>query len=317
LFKKLISRILLAWLTAWPVFASGAAATETPLTAVLYPEVSDPFRSIFLNIVSGIEEGIKGPVNHYLLKKNEDPSELTGKLEQDRVRVVIALGRAGLLTAQKLPETLPAIVGAVALSPNAKTQKLSGISLTPDPEILFRKLKTLAPGVKRVTVIYNPDQYEWGIVQAREAAKLLGLTLNALPATDLHSSASLYRNTLSGIKNDSEAIWLPQDDTTMDENALLPFILKEAWDKNLVVFSSNPDHVRKGALFSMYPDNIGMGRSLAALALNQIKNKGTHSPGIVPLRDLLTAVNLRTAEHLGFKFAGQEKREFNLVFPSP
>jgi putative ABC transport system substrate-binding protein len=102
----------------------------------------------------------------------------------------------------------------------------------------------------------------------------------------------------------------------MDEQSLLPEVLRETWEKNFVVFSSNLDHVRKGALFSLYPDNFGMGRSLAILALKQIE-PGSKLESVNLLRDLLVAVNLRTAEHLGLRFSSQTRREFAMVFPTP
>ena len=74
--------------------------------------------------------------------------------------------------------------------------------------------------------------------------------------------------------------------------------------------------MRKGALFSLYPDNVGMGRSLAALALQQMQGGPNKTASIKPLRDLLLAVNLRTAEHLGLQFSNQTQREFGLVFPN-
>jgi putative ABC transport system substrate-binding protein len=114
-----------------------------------------------------------------------------------------------------------------------------------------------------------------------------------------------------------EALWVPQDESVLDENSLLPVLLKEAWDRNLVLFSSTPEYVKKGALFSLYPDNTGMGRSLAALALQQAQEPRPKGSALLPLRDLLIAVNLRTAEHLGLRFPGQEMRKFDLVFPTP
>lgn len=169
----------------------------------------------------------------------------------------------------------------------------------------------------RVTVVYNQAHGEAIIQRARESAKTHGLQLNALAADDLRSAASLYRTFLSGIADSSEALWLLPDESTLDENALLPVILKEAWDKNLVLFSSTPEHVKKGALFSLYPNNAGMGRSLAALALEQLQNGRQKSSNMLLLRDLLIAVNLRTAEHLSLRFPTHETHRFDLVFPTP
>lgn len=305
---------LLAALIMLCIPASWARADGLSV-AVLYPELREPFRSVFMEIVGGIEAGLKTPVKSYTL--TNDDSALKSQLAQERIQVAITLGRAGLLMARKLADTLPVVVGATFISPDAENRGLAGITLAPDPDALFDRLKKLAPDIKRVSVVYEPKSKTWEIDQARKAAKERGVTLNALPAEDLRSSAMLYRTVLDETRENGNAIWLLQDDAAMDERALLPLILKEAWDNNLVVFSSNPDHVRKGALFSLYPDNAGMGRSLAAMARTRLQGSSSKSADIEPLKDLLLAVNLRTAEHLGLRFDSQDRHQFDLVFPAP
>ncbi len=304
---------LLIWLVLIGLCIAPPASSAAPAVAVIYPDVREPYRSVFRNIITGIEAGVDGSVMSYVLKKEYDPSKLIEWLEKKRVRSVVALGRRGSRAAKELPDKFEVIVGAVQVAPN--TGEFSGITLAPAPELLFDQLKTLAPGVTRITVVYNPEHTGWLIDLARRATSSRGLLLNAIPAKDLQEAAPIYRDFLAGHEESTEAIWLPQDPSTVDERAILPFILEKAWKKNLVVFSSNPAHVRRGALFSLYPDNVGMGRSLAALALGRSQN-GTPKTAISPLQDLLIAVNLRTADHLRLKLSARQRREFDLVFPS-
>ena len=139
--------------------------------------------------------------------------------------------------------------------------------------------------------------------------------MNALPAEDLGTAASLYREAMRDNDAHDKAIWLPTDATTTDENVIIPLVLEAAWKRDIVVFSSNPTHVKRGALFSVYPDNKALGQRLAALALQRAGDPagGTHT--IEPLRDLLIAVNLRTADHLGLEYNSQQLSRFHLVFP--
>ena len=76
---------------------------------------------------------------------------------------------------------------------------------------------------------------------------------------------------------DDSALWLLQDRKIVDSKVVLPFILEKAWQKNIVVFSSALSHVKKGVLFSMYPDNQSHGEQLAKLVLKQ--SRGTESIG--------------------------------------
>ncbi|MBA4374351.1 MAG: hypothetical protein C0402_15980 [Thermodesulfovibrio sp.] len=292
------------------------AHAKTASVAVLYPDVREPYRSVFLEIVRGMEEELGQPVVHYRLTDEPNSTDnLIARMKNDRIQVVVTLGRAGYAAAKSISRVLPVVIGAVLLTPGQDTQGLSGISLTPDPEILFARLKDLAPNARDVTVIYDPNHKTGEIARAQKAAQTMGLTLHALPSTDLRQSAAIYQKVLLDIGDSSVAIWLPQHNAAMDEQAMLPLVLREAWDKRFVVFSSNLDHVRKGALFSLYPDNFGMGRSLAAMARSRAQGLSSRVATIEPLRDVLTAVNLRTAEHLGLSFSSTAIRKFGLTFP--
>jgi putative ABC transport system substrate-binding protein len=83
----------------------------------------------------------------------------------------------------------------------------------------------------------------------------------------------------------------------VEENAVLPLVLQESWAHSLAVFSSSFGHVKRGTLFSMYPDNTELGRSLAVSALDMLAGGG--DTGMTPLREAQIAINLRTAKHLG------------------
>lgn len=291
----------------------GQATLAAPSSiAVLYPAIQEPYRGIFHNIMSGIESRLGKSIRSYALRSDYSIQEVEDWLKKSQVEMIITLGNRGLLAARELQPKFKVVVGAVLIAPDGNS--LTGISLTPDPKYFFQKLKELIPGVKRVTVIYNQKHSSWIIKQAKEIAENYALTLNAYPVKHLREAAVLYRKTLGQLESGIDAIWLPHDQT-VDEETILPLILRESWERNLVVFSSNLSYVKRGILFALYPDNKNMGRSLAELALKQMHNHENTPLGIMPLHDLFIAVNIRTAEHLGLGFTAQMKREFNLVFP--
>jgi putative ABC transport system substrate-binding protein len=94
----------------------------------------------------------------------------------------------------------------------------------------------------------------------------------------------------------------------------LPLVLEGAWNRNIALFSSSLTHVRRGALFSLYPNNLAFGRRLAA----SVQSEAREGPafGVMPLREVLAAVNVRTASHLGLTAAARQQN-FDFVFPEP
>jgi len=292
----------------------GRPAHAQTLT-VLYPDLGNPYRAVFNEIIQGIEEQSKARARGIALAPNSDIGELRSTLKNGKV--VIALGRQGLKAASALDPALGVVAGGVSgigMAPDS--ERLSGISLTPDPALLFGLLKSLMPGARRVIVIYNPQANEALIRLAREAARGLGLELVAVEAADLASAARAYEAQFAGADSRRDALWLPQDPVTVEETTILPLVLRESWSRNLTVFSSSMLHVKQGVLFGLYPNNVQLGRDLAALA-EAMQNGEPPRHGLSPLRAVRTAINSRTASHLGLNLVAGQQRSFDAVFPEP
>lgn len=191
---RTLTHLLFVLSVVYPAFASAA----TPTVAVIYPNVREPYREVFMEIIRGIETGLGQSVKHYVLDGDDDtPAALSERVHDDRVDLVISLGRAGLSATKQLAEVFPVVIGAVLISPGQAAKGQAGITLTPDPEVFFERLKGIVPNAKEVTVIFDPRQKAWEIERARTAAKTQGLTLNAFPTEDLRLSAELYRKVLA------------------------------------------------------------------------------------------------------------------------
>lgn len=283
--------------------------------AVLYPDIGEPYRSVFSRIIEGIEDKAKVRVASYAVGASRNPQDLAAELRRQNIRVVIALGRNGLKAAANLDRDIGVVVGGVLSVPESETRGMSVFSLAPDPSLLFERLRVLTPSIRRVFVVYDPRQNTWLIRLAREAARNQGLELVAQEATDLKTAMHLYQENLASADPKRDALWLPQDSVTVDESSVLPLVLQEAWNRSLVVFSSSVAHVKRGALFSLYPDNVGLGRNLADSALGRAA--GSPARAIAPLKEVLMAVNVRTASHLGLGIGQRQQQAFDMVFPEP
>jgi putative ABC transport system substrate-binding protein len=281
--------------------------------AVIYPDIGEPYRSVFAQIIDGIEEKAKGRVANFAVGPNVDMGELNNSLRRQDTRVVIALGRQGVKVASALEGNFGVVVGGVLMAPDNEVRNLQVNSLSPDPALLFSRLKGMMPRVKRIFTVYDPRQNDWMMNLAKEAALSQGLELVAYQAQDLRSAMHAYQEILANVDSIQDALWLPQDSTTVEESTVLPTVLKQSWDGNLAVFSSSFGHVRRGVLFSLYPNNVELGRHLAGSALGIIESGGSEMSGMLPLREVLMAINLRTAKHLGLNTS--RSQSFDMAFP--
>ena len=287
-------------------------AGETPI-AVIYPDIGEPYREVFEKIIEGIESKSGAPVIKHAVRAETSTESLNSSLRQQNTKVVIALGRQGMKAAATLDRNISIVTGGVLNVPQSEVLAAPVVSLSPNPALLFARLKNLMPSAKRIFVVYDSTINDWLIKLATEAAQLQGLSLVAYQARDVRNAVNLYQEIFSTADSRRDALWLPQDAITVEEGSILPLVLQEAWSKSIAVFSSNSSHVRRGALFALYPDNVAMGKTLGAIAQNFLVTGAFNQPGMMPLDDVKMAVNLRTAKHLDLNTSHQ--KNFDMIFP--
>jgi putative ABC transport system substrate-binding protein len=287
-------------------------SSNNPL-AVIYPDISEPYRTVFAQIIAGIEDKANQRIVSYAIGSNGDSGELKNALGQQGAKVVIALGRQGMKIAASLDRNIGVVVGGVITSPENALQDFPVHSMSPDPALLFAQLKRLSPGMRRVFTVYDPQQNDWFIKRAKVAADKQGLELVAYQAQDLRSAVGRYQEIFAAADIRQDALWLLHDSTTVEDSSVLPLVLQESWSRNLVVFSSGFGHVNRGVLFSLYPDNNKLGRHLAEMALSFLASGDYGVHGMILMDDVRTAINLRTAKHLGVN--SSRLQDFDMVIP--
>jgi putative ABC transport system substrate-binding protein len=295
------------------VFTSPAWGAEEVSIAVIYPDIGEPYREIFEKMIEGIEDKVGNHVANFPVRSDTDIDALKARLLRQNTRVVIALGRQGMKTAMALDSGIRVVVGGVLTVPEDEARGQPVISLSPDPALLFARMKALMPAAKRVFVVYDPGFNGWLIKLAKESARAQGLELVAYEAQDLRSAVRSYQKIFSAVDGYNDVLWLPQDPTTVEESSILPLVLQESWNRGVAVFSSNSNYVQRGILFSLYPDNVSLGKSLAGLAQDILISGDSGKRGMMPLRDVQSSVNLRTAKHLGINVG--RKLSFDMTFP--
>jgi len=292
-------------------FMSFCEAASAPVKIViLYPQVGGAYTRVFDEIVRGVKEHARISASSFALNNKTKPQEIERLLKNTSAQAVLVLGQRSYRLAQQLTTGLPTVVGAVV----TPVYEYPTISLSGDPDVFFTHLKKLAPQIKRVFIVYSEASSGWLIRIAEVSAKDHGLQLVARPAENLREALHHYRAIFETAQSDSDAIWLPMDRVVPDKT-ILPIALDAAWKRRLVIFSSNPLFVKRGALFALYPDHRLMGHALAELSVRQLHDN--MEARVIPTRNLKLAVNQRTASHLGLHYTHQQQQGFDLVYPAP
>ena len=285
-------------------FATLAWGVSAAEVLTLMPDVREPYRSVLNQIV----DGIRAKADTRLVEIPATPGGDGSAFAVGDERVLIALGSTAVQAALSTSARLPVVAGAV-VSPTGEPP-VPGVSLESDPAALFRQLRALRPGIRRVFWLYRSERSGWLLENARAAAGNLGLELVSRPVDSARDAIRGYQEILDSADSQTAALWLSQDPVLVNDDSTLPDILNLAWTHNVVVFSGSLQQVARGVLFALVPDNGAMGEELARVALAQAKGK---SVGFIPNRGLRRAINQRTAEHLGIVM---DPRDYDFVLPA-
>ena len=276
--------------------------------AVLYPESGAKTNQLYNMIIKSMRQHKGVDIQIREFSTDNSVASIQQWLQQKDIKVVVLLGQKGLNLSNKLTIDIPIITGAhLGVSTNS-----SAVSLSADPVQLFQKLKKLKPDIKQVDVIYNNANSGWLIKKAKKAAKKNYFKLNAVQVDSVQAAGQALKKIVNDFDARTDAIWLPYD-PILPIKHLLPDLLRKSWQKNLTIFSGNPYHVQQGTLFALFPDYSKLGTQLIDLALYKVnKNNDIH---FETSQYLYSAINIRTASHLGIQLSDDQKNNYKIIFP--
>ncbi|RDH85666.1 MAG: hypothetical protein DIZ80_01690 [endosymbiont of Galathealinum brachiosum] len=307
--KRVIQWTINLSLIIFSVISVQLVRAETVHLAVLYPEASGSYSKVFKNILDGIEELEDTHIITRVVTKKTRAEDIDNWLKNNQIQTVLSLGQRSYKISKQLDSGLPLTIGALVATPNGH----GGISMDGSPEVFLHHLENLAPDVQRVHVVYSEKNTGWLIEIAEQAAAKRNIELFSYKVENLKQGIQYYNEILTKVESNKDAIWIPLDRIVPDK-AILPKVLQAAWEKNIVIFSNNPIHAKKGTLFALFPDHKLMGKKLASIAVEQVRAKGIYK--LFPTSDLKLAINKRTASHLGLNFSKSKLRQFDIVFPT-
>ncbi|MBI2782966.1 MAG: hypothetical protein HYX64_02615 [Gammaproteobacteria bacterium] len=272
---------------------------------ILYPQVREPYTKIYQDTLEGIDQAYKGPYTTLVIQPGQHLEP--GVIARAAPSLYVALGNDA---ARELGIVAPEGPVITTASQDVDFKVRHQLTYYPDPDTLITQLQRFQPGIRSLFLVAesDTDAYE---DRVRETLARAGIGLRVCAAGSLAAAAVCYRQLLDAATT-RDAIWILHGGKLM-EPALLTNILSTAWERQLTVLSSNPDHVRRGALLSLYPDNLSAGRQLgdmitACLAPGKCTRSETRY-----LRTMGVALNERTSRHLGLVISPEARKSADLV----
>lgn len=287
-------------------------ANATFNVTVFYPEARKPYSTLFESIISGIKEQPRVNLHARSINKSMLETDILSSIHQDNPDAVIMLGGGMRSLQEKIGSSFKTIHGASFFSTNDLNKGLSGISMDPDPILLFKELKKIHPRIKKIHVVFDPKTNGWLIQRAQESTNSSEIKIIPHEAPNVQQAALIYKEIARNSDHTEDALWLLHHDPTLDSKSLLPRILADAWKYKQVVISSNPSHVRRGALISLLPDNQQIGKDLALATVSILNGQKVK---ITPMKSSLVVANIRTAKHLSSLITLKNKADFALIYP--
>lgn len=301
-----LCKVMLLYLFCAVFPVSTAFTFAQPRMVIVYPKVREPYLSVFEDIASGAEKGFNGSSVRVAIEEGQSARRLLAQYDNS---IVLALGSRASNELVGESFSYPLVSGAVG----KRVQNSFGLTMLPDPKVIAEKVPLLSPWVKEVHVIRKKNGNYIDLTQAHEFLIEKSISLIIHEAVDIRSAAAIYRQ-LAKTLGESQALWILPDGSYAN-NAILAMILEAAWKKNFVVFSSSPIHVKRGALFSVYPNNFEMGASLGRI-VSDVADGILKDPHMESLQDVFVAVNERTSNHLGIMITDDMKEHIDLVLPA-
>ena len=270
--------------------------------AVLLSKSARPYSqalSAFGETLAG--HGISAEISTYDIDGSlEEGHSALKRIRELNPRIILAVGSAATEVAFNEAKDY-AVVFTMVLYPEdsgfvSKRSKneMTGVLIDVPPEEQFKILKAFIPRVRRIGVLYDPQETGAVIEDARAAARALALELIAVKVR----SASEVPGALASLKGGIDALWSVADSTVLTSKSTR-YIITYSLRNKIPFMGVSPYFVREGALLSLSPDYLDIGRQTGEIAIQVLRGIPASNIKAVGPRKFITTINLRTAWKMG------------------
>jgi hypothetical protein len=165
----------------------------------------------------------------------------------------------------------------------------NGVSLVLDSRSLIAQLSRFVPTITRVFVV---QQAGYQTIDSVHAPSESHPALVMREGSDQLATIRILGHLVEEEATNTDAVFIPAN-LPLD---ILYEVAKVAWDKKVMLLSTNLAHLDTGTLIGFYPNEVAIGTQLGQLVRQQ-------NPGYESLKGINSALNRKVAQHLAVDFS--------------
>ena len=264
--------------------------------------------------MSGFMNACSNDIAEYNLEGESGGSaELVENVRVDSPDLIVAIGVLAAEFAQKELGEFPVLYVMVPkpLTHGLTGENIGGISLDIPIEQQLNVYRSMVKGLSALGVIYDPDKSGEIVEEARDVAEQHGLALLTRVVESRKQVPAALRDLL---REDIDALWMIPDDTVVTPESF-KFLLLTSFEHDLPFLAASDIFVKVGALASLTPDYMDLGRQSCELA-NALTSGRMSLAGldaVLPAKVNL-AINLKTARKIGLSIPEEVIESADVVY---
>ncbi len=286
------------------LLSSAPAALARDYIVVLKSREAEPYDIALKSLRRTLrDKGSDAQIEEFLLPE-ESPArdDRLAEIKKKSPQLFVTLGSAATAQLSKVVKETP-VVFCMALNPMASgfirsmsssANNLTGASLDVPPQTQFEALRSIVPTARKLGVIYNPQETEVVVSQARKAAKEIGLDLIGAPV----ASEEKVPEALRSLDKSVDALWSVADSTAFSSGSM-EFIFKHTLRSKIPFMGLSPAFVKAGALMALSIDYQEVGAQCGGLVTRVLAGEHPSSLPITTPQKVTLHINLKTAETIG------------------
>lgn len=253
-----------------------------------------PFDTPFDTVVAEFKRSCQCRVTEHNLTEDEG-QVILDNIRRTRPEAVFVVGAEAFTLVREITD-IPVIYSMVMNPLDSPGDNKIGISMEIAPEKQLEELRNVIPNKKRVGLVYDPRRTALLAGSAMKAADKIGIKLIS---KEVYSPKKVLAS-ISGLKNENavDVIWLIADPTVVTQETL-EFLLLFSLENNMPILTFSEKYVRLGALMSLSPDPVEVGRKTGAIARRILAGEDIRDIKPDSVDRTVLSLNLSAAKKLG------------------